>query len=77
IWPLMSGRGKVSFITGGSDDPYTPPSFNNSMEFNIGVDYKIDSFVNNKFLALTIKDENEGTWSISGIDIDFFVGGLR
>lgn len=77
IWPLMSGRGKVSFITGGSEDPYTPPSFNNSMEFNIGVDYKIDSFVNNKFLALTIKDENEGTWSISGIDIDFFVGGLR
>lgn len=77
IYPLMAGEGTVRFSIGGSDDAFTSPIFTSTIDYDVGLDYKVDCFVNNKFLALKIRDEGEGEWSLSGFDIDYFLGGLR
>lgn len=77
MYPLLSGYGTLRFNVGGSEDAYQPPTFVTSSTFTIGQDYKVDCFVNNKYLALQIRDEGEGEWSMSGMDVDYFLGGLR
>lgn len=77
IYPLMSGEGKLRWNIGGSNDAYDQPSFSQSSVFEIGNHYKIDTLVNYRYLAIALRDEGVGTWSLSGMDIDYFLGGNR
>lgn len=77
IYPLMSGEGTLRWNIGGSNDAYVQPSFRETKTFIIGKDYKVDCFTNYRYLAITIKDEGVGSWSFSGMDLDYFLGGNR
>lgn len=77
IYPMASGTGTLRFLVGGSNDPFVQPATNESIDFVIGQDQKVDCFTNYRYLSITIRDENEGEWSMSGMDVDYFLGGTR
>lgn len=77
FYPLMQGTGTVQFRLGGSSDPYNPPAFRFAKDFTIGQEQKVDCFINDRYLAFHLIDVNEGKWSLSGYDLDYFLGGNR
>lgn len=77
IYPQFTGKGSVRFYTGGSNDPESPPEWDGSTLFIIGEDTKVDCFTNYRYIAIKLLDTNEGDWSFTGMDIQYFMEGTR
>lgn len=71
IVPQIAGVGQVVFKIGSSSSPQAPVAWKNTKTFDIEADYKIDTRVTGRYLAIRIESANTtGNWQISGLDID-------
>lgn len=71
IVPQISGIGQVTFRIGSSSSPQAPVSWKNTKVFNIETDYKIDTRVSGRYLAIRVEsDTANGQWKLSGFDLD-------
>lgn len=77
IFPQFTGVGSVRFFVGGSNDPESFPTWDDSHEFIIGEDFKIDCFSNYRYPAIKVIDTNLGRWSFTGMDIQYIMEGTR
>jgi len=77
VYPQFTGKGVVRIYTGGAADPETSPHWDGGSLFVIGEDHKIDCFTNERYVAVKIVDTNEGDWSLTGLDIRYFMEGTR
>lgn len=77
ITPQFSGSGTLRFYSGGSNMPDGYPSWDESVLFTIGDDYKVDCFTNYRYPAIKIEDSSEGLWNLTSLDLSFVLEGTR
>ena len=71
IIPQISGNGTVTFRVGSSMSPQGPVTWKTTKEFRIESDYKIDTRVTGRYLALRIESTApDGQWQIGGFDLE-------
>lgn len=71
IMPQIEGVGTVTFELGSSMAPQDPVNWQKTHIYNIESDHKIDTRVAGRYLALRIEsNNNNGTWQLTGLDID-------
>ena len=71
IVPQIAGVGQVVFKIGSSKSPQSPVVWKNTKTFNIETDYKVDTRVTGRYLAIRIESASTaGNWQISGFDIN-------
>ena len=71
ILPQVEGTGTLTVRVGSSDSPQGPVSWKTSKNFNIETDYKVDTRVTGRYLALRLESADvNGYWTIGGLDID-------
>ena len=71
IIPQINGVGQVTFHVGSSNSPMGPVTWKTEKVFNVETDYKVDTRVSGRYLALRVESANtDGYWQLSGFDID-------
>lgn len=71
IVPLISGRGTVTFQIGGRNSIAEPVVFGAPIVYTIGTDYKVDTRVTYRWLAIRITQTSaQGYMSFTGMDMD-------
>jgi hypothetical protein len=71
IVPQISGLGQVTFRIGSSKSPQDPVLWKNTKVFNIETDYKVDTRVTGRYLAIRVESTAaNGQWQLSGFDLD-------
>lgn len=76
IFPQFSGTGEVIVKIGVEDHPGQGVSYQSHV-FTIGQDYKIDTRVSGRFLALRVESADKEYWSLDGIELDIQIDGGR
>lgn len=77
ISPQMSGTGTLTFHVGGANNPEVDPILDESQQFVLGEDVKVDCFVNHRYPAIKIVDTSAGIWDLTSIDVTFLQEGTR
>ena len=71
IVPQIKGTGTVRIDVGSSTSPQGPVAWKTSKQYNIETDYKIDTRVSGRYLALRMESGDAGgSWQVSGFDLD-------
>jgi hypothetical protein len=71
ILPQIKGTGTVTFQVGSSSSPQGPVTWKTTKEYNVETDYKIDTRVSGRYLALRIESSSvAGYWQLGGFDLD-------
>lgn len=71
IIPQIKGTGTVVFKVGSSNSPQGPVSWKTTKSYNVESDYKIDTRVSGRYLALRIESADvTGYWQLGGFDLD-------
>lgn len=71
ILPQMRGSGAVTIRIGSSRTPSDPVTWKSTKTFNIETDYKVDTRVSGRYLALRVESSsNVGYWQLSGFDLE-------
>lgn len=71
IIPQISGNGTVTFRVGSSMSPQGPVTWKTEKVFQIESDYKIDTRVTGRYLALRVESNTaSGQWQLSGFDLE-------
>jgi hypothetical protein len=67
----------ITFTFGASDIPNSEPTYENSVTFNTGSDYKIDSRASGRYLSYKVLVSDNKDFEVSGFDIDISATGGR
>lgn len=71
ILPQIKGAGIVTFKVGYSSGPQTPVTWKTTKTYNVETDYKIDTRVSGRYLALRVESSDvAGYWQLGGFDLD-------
>lgn len=71
ILPQIKGTGTVTFQVGSSSSPQGPVTWKTTKEYNVETDYKVDTRVSGRYLALRIESSSvAGYWQLGGFDLD-------
>lgn len=71
ILPQMKGTGAVTIRVGYSNSPQGPVSWKTSKVFDVEQDYKVDTRVSGRYLALRIESSDvAGYWQLGGFDLE-------
>jgi hypothetical protein len=71
IVPQINGTGQVTIRVGYSASPQAPVVWKTSKNFNIESDWKVDTRVTGRYLALRIESTVvDGFWQLGGFDLD-------
>lgn len=71
IVPQINGVGTVKFKIGSSNSPLAPVQWKTEKLYAVETDYKIDTRVTGRYLAIRIEDTSAtGYWQISGLDLE-------
>lgn len=77
IYPHMDGTSPVSIEVGSQQFPGAPVSWKPPYTFNPSLDRKIDVRTTGELHAWRIKSIGTGTWSLSGLTIEYSFAGKR
>lgn len=71
IVPQIKGAGTVTFKVGSSNSPQAPVAWKTTKSFNVESDYKIDTRVSGRYLAIRVESADvAGYWQLGGFDLD-------
>lgn len=71
IVPQIKGNGTVTFTVGSSNSPQGPVAWKTTKVFNVETDYKIDTRVSGRYLAIRVESSDvAGYWQLGGFDLD-------
>tara|TARA_R110002167_G_scaffold34195_3_gene109205 strand:+ start:164 stop:1744 length:1581 start_codon:yes stop_codon:yes gene_type:complete len=70
IYPRISGTGYVKISVGAELEPYAGVTYADPVEFNIGVDSKIDCRVRGRYIAIKFEHDTDTSFSLSGYAIE-------
>lgn len=71
IVPQIKGTGEVTIRVGFSNSPQGPVTWKTAKSFNIESDYKVDTRVTGRYLALRVESATvAGYWQLGGFDLD-------
>ena len=71
IVPQIKGTGTVTFTVGSSNSPQGPVAWKTTKVFNVETDYKIDTRVSGRYLAIRVESSSvAGYWQLGGFDLD-------
>ena len=71
IIPQVHGTGTLTFKVGASNSPQGPVAWKTTKVFNIETDYKVDTRVTGRYLAIRVESADvAGYWDIGGFDLD-------
>lgn len=71
IIPQVHGTGTLTFKVGSSTTPQGPITWKTTKNFNIESDYKVDTRVTGRYLAIRVESVGaNGYWDIGGFDLD-------
>lgn len=71
IVPQIEGTGTVTFKVGWSNSPQSPVTWKTTKVFNVESDYKIDTRVSGRYLAIRVESADvAGYWQLGGFDLD-------
>jgi hypothetical protein len=71
ILPQMKGSGTVTFRVGSSNSPQGPVAWKTEKAYDVENDYKVDTRVTGRYLALRIESSAiSGYWQLGGFDLD-------
>ena len=71
IVPQIEGTGTVTFKVGSSNSPQSPVTWKTTKVFNVESDYKIDTRVSGRYLAIRVESADvAGYWQLGGFDLD-------
>ena len=71
ILPQIKGNGTVTFKVGSSTSPQGPVTWKTTKEYDVETDYKVDTRVSGRYLALRIESSSvAGYWQLGGFDLD-------
>ncbi len=71
IVPQIKGTGTVTFTIGSSTSPQGPVTWKTTKVFNVESDYKIDTRVSGRYLAIRVESNDvAGYWQLGGFDLD-------
>lgn len=71
IIPQVHGTGTLTFKVGSSNSPQGPITWKTTKVFSIESDYKVDTRVTGRYLALRVESSDvAGYWDIGGFDLD-------
>jgi hypothetical protein len=71
IVPQIKGTGTVIFKVGYSNSPQGPVTWKTTKSYNVESDYKIDTRVSGRYLAIRVESTDvAGYWQLGGFDLD-------
>lgn len=71
IIPQIHGTGTITFKVGSSRSPQGPITWKTTKTFNIESDYKVDTRVTGRYLAIRVESSDiAGYWDLGGFDLD-------
>jgi hypothetical protein len=71
IVPQMKGTGNVLVKVGFSNSPQGPVTWKTTKSFDVENDYKVDTRVSGRYLALRVESADvAGYWQLGGFDLD-------
>lgn len=71
ILPQIKGAGSVTIKVGSSNSPQGPVAWKTTKSFNVESDYKVDTRVSGRYLALRVESADvAGYWQLGGFDLD-------
>jgi hypothetical protein len=71
IVPQMKGTGTVLIKVGSSNSPQGPVTWKTTKSYDVESDYKVDTRVSGRYLALRIESSDvAGYWQLGGFDLD-------
>lgn len=71
IVPQIKGTGTVIFKVGYSNSPQGPVTWKTTKAYNVESDYKIDTRVSGRYLAIRVESADvAGYWQLGGFDLD-------
>lgn len=71
IVPQIKGTGSVTFKVGSSNSPQGPVAWKTTKAFDVERDYKIDTRVSGRYLAIRVESTDiTGYWQLGGFDLD-------
>lgn len=71
IVPQIKGTGTLTFKVGSSNTPQGPVTWKTTKVFNVESDYKIDTRVSGRYLAIRVESNDvAGYWQLGGFDLD-------
>jgi hypothetical protein len=70
IYPRISGTGYVKISVGAELEPYAGVTYADPVEFNIGVDSKIDCRVRGRYIAIKFEHDTDTSFDLSGYAIE-------
>lgn len=71
IVPQIKGNGTVIFKVGYSNSPQGPVTWKTTKAYNVETDYKIDTRVSGRYLAIRVESADvAGYWQLGGFDLD-------
>jgi len=71
IVPQIKGTGTVTFKVGYSSSPQGPVTWKTTKSYNVESDYKIDTRVSGRYLAIRVESTDvAGYWQLGGFDLD-------
>jgi len=77
LLPQISGSGEVQITLGYSDSPEGAVTWDESMTYVIGTDYKVDFRSSGRYPAWRFEGDGEGSFELSGMDFNVIVDGER
>jgi len=70
IYPRISGTGYVKISVGAELEPYAGVTYADPVEFNIGVDNKVDCRVRGRYIAIKFEHDTDTSFDLSGYAIE-------
>lgn len=71
VVPQIKGTGTVTFMVGSSNSPQGPVAWKTTKVFNVESDYKVDTRVSGRYLAIRVESSDvAGYWQLGGFDLD-------
>lgn len=71
IIPQVHGTGTLTFKVGSSNSPQGPVAWKTTKVFNVETDYKVDTRVTGRYLAIRVESSDvAGYWDLGGFDLD-------
>lgn len=71
IVPQINGTGVVNIQVGHSNSPQAPVTWKTTKSFNVESDYKVDTRVSGRYLAIRVESADVvGYWQLGGFDLE-------
>lgn len=77
IYPQSGGIGNYNFTIGSASTVGGTIKSKPAIQFQSGIDYKVDTFVTGRFISYHIETSGKAAWNLGGVDFDFVVEGQR